>query len=773
MANENFIEYLIKGDVSGAIKSFSDVEGAMASVSKMLAGLGVAFSAVKFVEFIGKQIDVADEFSKMSIRTGVAIDTLSQLDHAFNLAGLSSDDMETSFKFLNKSIDEAVQGNDAARISFNSLGLSLDDIKGKSPDKVMLLMADAFTKIEDPVARNTMLLEKFGKAGVKLGPAFAEGSVGIQKLMDEAKRLGLTVDAEFGRNAEKFNDNMTRIGEMSAGAGRSIAKMLLPILNDTVEALFDFGKTGDESILPWGKIFVNVVGSVAVVLLGFKSTVVTVATLITSQWKIVGMLFTAVGEAIRKSLEGDFSGAAQTMAEAWDQSKQVASDALTKIDKELNTTATAINKIADYADNYGQSIKSAGEETKEAGKYSLHPISKQAAAELETFRIKQQSFIDGMMKNNATASQNKMALLDAEYTHQKNLMNEMRFKGAELVKAQNAMDQWYASARIAIQEEMLAKLGVTDQTYRDMMLARTKVDAERMVQAGLTQIQADRYTKNTLLQQQIDLNQAKLDQQDIIYATDNEKADIQDQINADRLLMALDRDLITKQQHTDALEQMELAKQARLGSIHAQGELNRLLVSKMTFGQQLAFTSQSLDSITGLMQTQSKEGFRIGKAAAIAQAVINTYTAATGAYASASSIPIVGWILGPIAAIAAIALGMANVSKIRSQQMGQAHAGMTNVPNEGTFLLSKGERVIQPEQNKDLTNFLDQNGGSGKSSGVQVGSITVNITVPNGEGLRTMTRREWEDIVADRVIPALNVLDRKGVRPDSNQRLAR
>ena len=40
---------------------------------------------------------------------------------------------------------------------------------------------------------------------------------------------------------------------------------------------------------------------------------------------------------------------------------------------------------------------------------------------------------------------------------------------------------------------------------------------------------------------------------------------------------------------------------------------------------------------------------------------------------------------------------------------GIAHKGLTNVPREGTFLLNKGERVIAPEQNEDLTQFLAGN----------------------------------------------------------------
>jgi hypothetical protein len=174
------------------------------------------------------------------------------------------------------------------------------------------------------------------------------------------------------------------------------------------------------------------------------------------------------------------------------------------------------------------------------------------------------------------------------------------------------------------------------------------------------------------------------------------------------------------------------------------------------------------------MQTQSKEGFRIGKAAAIAQAVINTYTSATGAYASASAIPIVGWILGPLAAVAAIALGMQNVSKIRSQQMGQAHAGMTNVPSEGTFLLDKGERVIQPEQNKDLTNFLaGGGGGSGQSYVIQNMNVHILENATSLDALMKMDERDLRELVAGKLYAAFNTLDRQGIRPNFVERYSR
>lgn len=81
--------------------------------------------------------------------------------------------------------------------------------------------------------------------------------------------------------------------------------------------------------------------------------------------------------------------------------------------------------------------------------------------------------------------------------------------------------------------------------------------------------------------------------------------------------------------------------------------------------------------LEGLQSSNNRKLAAVGKAAAITNAVINTYQAATGAYASMASIPYVGPALGAAAAAAAIAAGMANVAQIRSQQTGFMQGGYT------------------------------------------------------------------------------------------------
>lgn len=81
-----------------------------------------------------------------------------------------------------------------------------------------------------------------------------------------------------------------------------------------------------------------------------------------------------------------------------------------------------------------------------------------------------------------------------------------------------------------------------------------------------------------------------------------------------------------------------------------------------------------------------KKGFAgllntIFKANAIKETIVNTYAAAMGAYKSASSIPYVGWILGPIAAAAVAVVGAAQVANIAGITF--ARGGRVN--KSGTF----------------------------------------------------------------------------------------
>jgi hypothetical protein len=77
-----------------------------------------------------------------------------------------------------------------------------------------------------------------------------------------------------------------------------------------------------------------------------------------------------------------------------------------------------------------------------------------------------------------------------------------------------------------------------------------------------------------------------------------------------------------------------------------------------------------LGDLATLMGSSSRKMFEVGKAAAIAQTIIDTYAAAQAAYKAMAGIPIVGPALGIAAAAAAIAAGLTRVQAIKSTSFG-------------------------------------------------------------------------------------------------------
>lgn len=104
---------------------------------------------------------------------------------------------------------------------------------------------------------------------------------------------------------------------------------------------------------------------------------------------------------------------------------------------------------------------------------------------------------------------------------------------------------------------------------------------------------------------------------------------------------------------------------------------------------------QQVDAFAAF-STQSKKAFEAYKALKIAQAIMNTYEAATAAFASLAPIPFIGPVLGGIAAAAAVASGMAQVAAIRSQTYSGRALGGPVVGGQDYMVGERGPEIFRP-----------------------------------------------------------------------------
>jgi phage-related minor tail protein len=118
--------------------------------------------------------------------------------------------------------------------------------------------------------------------------------------------------------------------------------------------------------------------------------------------------------------------------------------------------------------------------------------------------------------------------------------------------------------------------------------------------------------------------------------------------------------------------------------------------------QQLTLTaaSQFFGNLAQLQRSHNSKMAAIGKAAAIAQATIDTYQSAIAAYKALSGIMYVGPVLGAAAAAAAVAAGMANIAQIRAQPTGYWDGGYTGPGGkyEEAGVVHRGEGVLNQNE---------------------------------------------------------------------------
>jgi hypothetical protein len=107
-----------------------------------------------------------------------------------------------------------------------------------------------------------------------------------------------------------------------------------------------------------------------------------------------------------------------------------------------------------------------------------------------------------------------------------------------------------------------------------------------------------------------------------------------------------------------------------------------------------------------------------GKAAAVAAVTIDTYMSATAAFKSLAGIPVVGPVLGGIAAAAAVAAGLKNVKSILAVKTpaipsGSSEPGFIDIPSPGGGVGSMGSGGSIPTINQIDTPDLSGGGGGG------------------------------------------------------------
>lgn len=241
-----FIDVIFNGDqaAGGANELRRKVQGEMEAMRKA-AGMAMTAMGAAITGTLGAAIasyaETGDALAKFSDRTGVSVETLSELRHATGLSGSSMEEFEKVIQRMQRTVDAAGQAiqetgeaTGPANEALQRLGLTYSDLAGKKPDEQFMLIADSLSRVADPGTKAALAFEVFGRAGTKMLPMIKDGAAGIMALRQEARDLGLVITTDGARAAESWNDNWDRVKATMGGVANQLAAALIPVLDTLV-----------------------------------------------------------------------------------------------------------------------------------------------------------------------------------------------------------------------------------------------------------------------------------------------------------------------------------------------------------------------------------------------------------------------------------------------------------------------------------------------------------------------------------------------------------
>ncbi|MCU6525343.1 phage tail tape measure protein [Klebsiella quasipneumoniae] len=204
------------------------------------AGLAVGAAGFQLLKSTSKQITETDRWAKS---LNVSTQELLAWQFAAEKAGVSGDQMADIFKDIGDKIGDAVLNKSGEAVdALNSLGLSAEKLSRISPDKQLLVIGEALSKIGTN-AEKTTILESLGNDLSKLLPLFDNNNEKLKQFIFLAKDYGVAPDPssidDLVKVNQLFEDMEAQVAGLKMEIAAGLAKVDLSPLQSSLDKLHD------------------------------------------------------------------------------------------------------------------------------------------------------------------------------------------------------------------------------------------------------------------------------------------------------------------------------------------------------------------------------------------------------------------------------------------------------------------------------------------------------------------------------------------------------
>ncbi|MBD7725147.1 phage tail tape measure protein [Klebsiella pneumoniae] len=697
------------------------------------AAVGIGAAGLAIVKNTAQQVTEADRWAK-SLK--MSTQDLLSWQYAAEQAGLTGDNIADIFKDINDKVGDAVlnKSGEAAQ-ALDTLGLSAQKLAQQSPDKQLLAISSALQKIPTQAGK-TNILESLGNDLSKMLPLFDNNNEKLKQFLQLSKDFGVAPPQEDIDNLVKVNQFFQDIETSARGLKMEIASGLAKVdlspLQDGLDSIHDVFT--DPAILQGLSDLVGEAISLAGVVGRIAGGLGAIASYTRSR---IG----AVSGNYDSADENDIEQRIEFLNKRGNQSKEQKDelDFLSKrlqflraikssltpeeVEKGANGLTSLLSDMGiqspkgdDYKLGKGESnqkVTTKSNPTENAFKSRLLDLQKQAAL-IETTGKKTAEVTELEKVNFDITSGNLKKLSEAQKKQLRDAAKFLDSKKEELrLNQENAKVAEYVSG--LERQNKLIKQG-----YDSEFIGRYSGDRERsrMQERNSIQQEYERSREDLLKQYQSgDISKSLYDAEtEALQDALNKRLEIQNDYykQQDELQNDYSAGLISgfAAQATAAMDLYSTMQQVGAQTFSS---MTDMIITWAETGKLNAqdFAATFIQSVGAAMLQYA--------AAQVAMAALNAFTQWIG-------VPYVGPAVAPAQAIAAAAAAGVFMTAIGSALHGQAHDGIDSVPETGTWLLQKGERVTTAKTSAKLDATLDRVANQSTGGGA-IYSPNINIPI--------------------------------------------
>lgn len=728
-----------------------------------------ANQAVELEKFALRANTTTQDFQKMAVGAqayGIEQEKLSDMMKDFNekLGELTTIGAGGGVDFFEQ-IAVKTEGSAAAA---EKLILKMQKLSGP---EALQLYVDKLEEAGVTQQQMSFYLESMASDMTDLIPLLINGGEGMQLYSDAAERAGLVMNEETIAQAKILKEQMYLLDLQLQGAKNQLMQAVIPAFVDIAQAFFGGSEQGIQ--------FSGVAEGIAKVLKGVAAVAIGAVTSIQLLGKALGGM-AAIGGAIWNETDWYEMNPIGLVKAAYEARAEIS--ALTN-EMKADMHSTIIG-AADRLDGMWNSTSS-GTAAQMAALRSVEKTTGGVNAGLGTLVEKQ---------DKAEKSAKKATKANSE------LNNVLRDQERALEQAKRLVYE-YGDELLRIEEDLKKDLeeiqGATLKAEaKDRYSALAKAQAASRKQLYVAELENELYehrkTEEEKLADELRINKLRLDAQrglnknelelrkkaledkyrlELAHIEDQKRSRVNDAMAAwggtysDMTGQGEDHALSQQRfSRTDQSQELFDAQMALANTAEEREAIWEAHHNRMQFIEQEYFRSRANMQLQwGMSYVQGAAGvmaqvfgenskayqamFAVQKAMAIAQVMMNAPATFSAVMTSASAIPVVGPFIAPGLAAGAVALQMAQAAMIGSvsfQPTGMAHDGIDRIPEEGSWWLDKGERVLKEQTSSKLDSTLDEIRRTNREPAYDMPPVqqpTYNIQALDGKSVERVLRK--------------------------------